>query len=449
MISDTLKKFADRIASAGDISVGALIGKNSEKSIEFTFAPGGHIDFEPLIAFARKLLPVISQVVNAPVTKLNGKLEIKRAESSLNLTPLAIRETMRDMRLWKLSENGPKPEKVYSSVNVEELNVYENRVIKALIDRYVRLFSSLEQGERSKIKTLYGRFSDSEALSRVDIVRLLSGEPLGLSKGVQDNRYLELSELRKKFMRYMRTDFYQTLNEVAQYRERNAEQTMIFSMNEKYFRCLQGWRYLNKFERSVSGLDADKRRNAYTCFIALSLISAYFGYGFEIVNDCDIKNVYENFSLHGLRLKNECFSVNIEVAEDKIYVVVECPEKEIRQSFKMGAYADDLIPFEKDEQFVFSPHFKGYGDRYVYAVTDEGEASQSAISAVARMTVFTASADRAIYSRVCPVCGSAHIGEGKLNFTCEDCGASYLFLDDNTIWINGFSSYKSHNDQEN
>lgn len=449
MISDTLKKFADRIASAGDISVGALIGKNSEKTIEFTFAPGGHIDFDPLIAYVRKLLPVISKVVTEPVSKLNGKLEIKRSESSLNLTPLAIRETMRDMRLWKLSANGPKPEKVYSSVNVEELNIYENRVVKALIDRYIRLFSSLEQGERSKIKTIYGRFPDSDALSRVDIVRLLSDKTLELSKGVKDNRYLELSELRKKFMRYMRTDFYMTLNEVAQYRERSVEQTMIFSMNEKYFRCLQGWRYLNTFERSVSGLDADKRRSAYTCFIALSLIYAYVLQGFEIVKDCDVKNVYENFSLHGLKLKNERFSVNIDVKDDKIYIVVECPEKEIKQSFKMGAYADDLIPFEKDEQFVFSPHFKGYGDRYVYAVTDEGEASQSAIAAVARMTVFTASADRSIYSGVCPVCGSAHIDEGKLNLTCEDCGASYLFLDDDTVWINGFASYKLHEDNDN
>lgn len=449
MISDTLKKFADQIASTEDISVGALMGKNSEKSIGFTFAPCGHIDFEPLISFARKLLPVISKVVTGPVSKLNGRLEIKRSESSLNLTPLAIRETIRDMRLWKLSANGPKPEKVYSSVNVEELNIYENRVVKALIDRCIRLFSSLEQGERSKIKTVYGRFPDSDALSRVDIVRLLSEKTLELSRGIKDNRYLELSELRKKFMRYMGTDFYLTLNEVMQFRERSVEQTMIFSMNEKYFRCLQGWRYLNTFERSVSGLDSDKRRSAYTCFITLSLIYAYLGQGFEIVNDCDIKNVYESFSLHGLRLKNECFSVNIDVENDKIYIVVECPEKEIKQSFKMGAYAEDLIPFEKDEQFVFSPHFKGYGDRYVYAVTDEGEASQSAISAVARMTVFTASADRAIYSRVCPICGSAHIGEGKLNFTCEDCGASYLFLDDNTIWINGFSSFKSHNDQEN
>ena len=445
MISDSLKKFADNLLKLNAASVKEIFIKGGEAKI--AFSSEGHIDFDPLVSAAKKLLPFMQSVITSPLSRLEGKLEVKRAEGAINLTPLSIKETMKDMRLWKLSYGKPKPEKVYSSVNYEELGLYENRVVKALIDRYVRMFSSLEQSERSKIKTLYSRYQDAFALSRVDLMRILGSDSVVLSSALKDNRYNQLSEMRKKFMRFMYSDFYYALSEAAPIRERTVTETMIFAMNEKYFRCLEGWQFLNKFERSVSGLDADERRSAYTCYIALSLVKAYLKMGFTLSGDAQIKDVYGGFSLEGLKLYRAPFEITVNAAEDKIYISVSNLKLKIKQTYKMGAYGDLFQEFKKDEQFLFTPHFESYDDRFVIANSDE-DVSLGAVGAVAKMTVFTVKGDKSIYEAVCPVCGESHIEEKKLNYKCDSCGAEYIFMDDHSIWINGFTSHNKGESEE-
>ena len=88
-------------------------------------------------------------MVQSPYVILKSEYELVRTERAGNMTPQAIRKTVRDTTLWKETRGENAAEYVYSATNEDEYATYENRVVRTLIDKAVR-FLDLPPSARGK-----------------------------------------------------------------------------------------------------------------------------------------------------------------------------------------------------------------------------------------------------------------------------------------------------------
>lgn len=107
------------------------------------------------IAQIKAALPHITNVVRKPYVTLRTQTTKVRAERAGALSPEGIRNTIRDGKIWKQHEGEIRPEYIYAVEREDDYNSYENRMVKALIDRLIRFLRTPLRITKESIPSLY------------------------------------------------------------------------------------------------------------------------------------------------------------------------------------------------------------------------------------------------------------------------------------------------------
>ena len=168
-----LEKFNKQFENGGKRTVSELLRLEKEGRFAFYMPDADDIDADMLADRVGKCLPNICEIVSSPYVVLKSEYKQVRTELAAGLTPHGIRSTVKDPKLWKKKDGRLRPEFVYAKTNEDEYDIYENRMVKSLIDRVVRFLDAPMERAKSGVKNLYQSYFQSAALSKIDLVKLM------------------------------------------------------------------------------------------------------------------------------------------------------------------------------------------------------------------------------------------------------------------------------------
>lgn len=438
----TLKKFGDQFSQKSSGSISELLEEADKGKFSFVFPACEQADFEPLLRILRRVLSHVSRIASDPLSVLKGRLALRRAETALSFSQEGIRATLEDMRVWTYRGGEICPESVYVSENTEDPNIYENRFVKALIDRALRFLTVCIRYSKGGIRTMRMLGCAKGSLSKTDFIRL-AGNKLDRSTVTgAGTDYGAFTALRKKFLRLCGTDFYKTMSGFPAFADADPEETDIFRMNNDYRECFEAWIRLDRFESAMSGLSGAERKSVYTAFVSLALVRAYTLSGFAVERNVYYKDPTRNFSFGGLVLADDTFRVILDVSVGELRVTVQCPKEGVQQRLTIGVYSG-VADEARASDFLSVCLFDMGDDERFLCVRPENEDSGEDMAAAARLTVLTFGDRSSVYETICPVCGSTLVTAGDYCTVCSSCGAKYLPLKDGRTWINFFGNAAS------
>ena len=436
MLLSTLKKFCDQFSSDSSGNIAELLGRLKSGEAKLVVPSYEHADFAPLLQELRGVLPSISRIVQEPLTVLRGELTLRRAETATVLSPTGIRETLHDMRLWKVKGGALRPEYVYAPENTEESDLYENRLVKALIDRCLRVLSLCVGASRENVRILRDMHLQGGRLNKVDFIRLL-GNRMDSAAAPSGGEYREAISLRKKFLRLRDTRFYKTMNGYASFTDSEPRGTSIFAANRSYRNCFALWHFLNRFESNLTGLSGEQRRSAYTAYVAFALAASYEKLGYTLERNVYYRDLFREFSFAGLVFRNDTFRIVLDAVPGRIDLIVQCPQEKVQQRMRIGVYPNTSDEPSAGDFLSVGLFDIGYGDRFVCARPENADSPENLL-AVAKLTAFTFGGDASLYDSLCPVCGSTLVTTEPYCHRCEDCNSRYRAIGKDKIWINSF-----------
>lgn len=438
-----LKKFAEQFSDENPRSISQLLLAETDR-ISFSFSAFEDEDYSSVLQAIKSAMPALSAVVENPRYILGNELELKRSDMVTRLSAEGIRETIRNSTLWRNDGGVYTPDFVYADTVIDDYDIYENRVVCALVDRLLRILSVLMNYSRAGIKTLYGECRQSASLSKLDLVRIVDDGLLARKENILVV-YKDIFYLRKRLFLLRDTPYLRRMAKCKKFTDRKVNLTNIFDKDPNYHSCYKLWNALNNFEAAFTQLDAEERQSAYRAFVSLSLINSYVKRGFKIVSNVKVGNVTKNFTLKDFALRNELFSVYLSTQEDKIKILVQCPAVRVQQKTNVALISDTIMSADYGDSFVVSLYNTNYSDVSVYA-SPSNNTSLGSIESIARLTVLTFDVHDGVYDRICPICGNKELVRQKLYIFCPECKAAYLFPESGKVWINRFKCLNAASD---
>lgn len=434
----SLEKFKRQFEKSPPETVSELLRRESEGTFSFFIPAADSIDAAALTDRIEKCLPALLNVVNEPYIVLKNEYRSVRTELADAVTPQGIQMTVKDPKLWKLKNGKLRPEYIYSKSREDEYNTYENRFVRALIDKTLRFLNLPMENAKDGIKTMYEAYFQHTSLNKLDLLKLIDSDLYKTSDSHSFDDYKKLFYLRGKLSQLRNSAFYKIMMQFPAFTGK-PETTNLFIHNPDYNACMRLWLYLDAFHAGLSLLSAEERKSVYKAFILLAMAGIYVKYGFCITKDVKIGRIDENFSVKNLELENGIFKVLLETEGEKINVHVQCDKIRARQKTSIGIHTDIDQPYEKDNQFTVSLHRTDYTDRTA-CVIPGNKNSLKDLESIVRCTVFAFEAEKEIYDKLCLICGSNALDDKEYYYQCEECGAVYCFPDRNTVWINQFNT---------
>lgn len=442
----SLEKFNKQFENNEPRTVSEILALEKKGEFSFYLPVADKLDTETLVDKVESCLPQIAEVIRAPHIILKSEYNQVRTELAGNLSPQGIRMTVKDPKLWKKKNGRLRPEYVYARTSEDEYNTYENRVVKALIDKVVRFLNLPMDYAKDGIKNMYEAYFQSSVLNKLDLVKLMDKE---LFKGSDKKAYADYKKLfylRAKFAQFKSSAFYKIMSQYPSF-SGTPEATNLFSHNRDYNACFRLWRFLDEFNAGLSVLSLSEQESVYCAFISLAAIDIYKNMGFSIKDDSVITGVDKGFALKNFTMENPTFKVIINASGKKIEIRTQCLKAKLQQTTVIALHTDISEEYAPDSQFVVSLYKTDYNDRTA-CVVPGNKGSLKDLESIVRCTVFTFEVEEGIYNKLCMVCGSPLLEDKGYFFKCEDCGAAYSFIDDKTVWLNQFNVLSEHNKDE-
>lgn len=432
----SLEKFGRQFSVGKAYSVSDILRLAQEGNFVFYVPTEEQPDAETLISRVEECLPHLSEVVRSPYIILKSEYREVRSELSGALTPQGIRMTMKDKRLWKKKDGLPKPESVYAKTNEDEYGTYENRLVKALIDRAIFSLQMPLDYAKDGVKNLYGAYFQSASLNKLDLIKILDADTFKECDKNSFDSYKKLYYLRAKLMQLRGSAFYKILSVCTPFNgEVNA--TNLFVHNPHYSSCFRLWLFLRDFGVGLSGLGETEKKSLYAAFIFLATCEIYVRLGFRVVRDVKIEGLPQTFSVSEFVLENSEFRVVIDASAENMTITVQCLASKLQQRTSIALHTDVSEPEEIGDRFVVSLYRTGYRDNAACVVPGNKNSLRD-LESIVRCTVLTLDADRSVYGKVCLICGSQSVEDKGGYFVCPDCGAAYSFPSDRKLWLNRF-----------
>lgn len=403
------------------------------------FIPTPQAEDQPgTIAQIKAALPYLSNVVRKPYVTIKTETPKVRTERAGNLSPAGIRETIRDGKVWKRQNDEIKPEFIYATEREDEFNSYENRLIKALIDRLIAFLRVPLRTVKESIPSLYDSYFQVSHLNKLDFMKFMRTDTFHQPTASTYDDYADLLQLKAHIGAYRQSTFYKTLDKYPAFTGQ-PEVTNLLMHNEDYHRCLMLWKFLDAHGAAVSTLSEAKEQNAYALFVFFGLLSAYLELGFILKDDPFIISSDQLLRIPSTTLENGDFIVEVWIPQDK-YVQITVTSKAIKrkEKYKIRLVDDvDIVP-EPGISYYISLFPTPYSD-LASCVTPNNLNSIKDLSSVAKSTVLIFDCERDVYRRCCLVCGNTEISENHGAVTCPACDAKYAFLSAQKLWLHHFS----------
>ena len=382
---DITEGFAERLASLGEISL-------QEFSIEH--------DME-FLQDVSAVLNVIVSIIYHPHLSNKHEEVIIRTELAQQISREDFSETIRDSKLWKEHNSRMIPEEVHYRLHIDELRIYENRFIGFLVDVIDKELLKFSNFYLSKLPTI-----DSAAAA--------------LDRNQIGNVIVEIDRLRRKVQFIKGTYFYKEVSKGKPI-SRKIQPTNILLKDRLYRFCFKFYRSYSRYE------DPEDANRDLRDYYTILMFKALQDRGFELVlQDKDgytFKNTeftvsIERFNDRSLSIKSEYFRLPFAPAK---HLVVFNAEGDT-----FSEHTEIVGASEHDGVEMLSAWDISYIDNGILTLSfADTEANLAAELISSKIT--TATADRSIYRKYCPVCRSRGVVPSDDIYTCTKCTSSYMF----------------------
>ena len=393
------------------------------------------------IAQIKAALPHITNVVRKPYVTLRTQTTKVRAERAGALSPEGIRNTIRDGKIWKQHEGEIRPEYIYAVEREDDYNSYENRMVKALIDRLIRFLRTPLRITKESIPSLYESYFQVSHLNKLDLIKFMQTDTFRQAKARTYEDYTDLVRLKTRIGAYRQSPFYKTMEQYPVF-SGSLEMTNLLTHNEDYHHCARLWSFLETQGSAVSTLTEAQGRNAYALFIFFGLVRAYRDLGFTLKDDPYILSADHTYRIPATTLENEDFLVELWSPQDK-YMQISVQAKAVRhkEKYKIRLVEDLEITPEAGVDYYLSLYPTPYSDIAACVVPNNLNSIQD-LTSIARITVLTFASEHSVYGNYCLVCGNPEVSENHGNVTCDVCGAHYNSRAGGRPWLHHFRIFR-------
>ncbi|MDY2889332.1 MAG: DUF2357 domain-containing protein [Candidatus Caccosoma sp.] len=435
-----LEWFNKQLALNDTITISKLLKSIDDNTFKLSFPSLKGLDYSSSIDKISQAIGNLINVVQTPYIILKSEYETMHVGKVSQLTPEGVRKTTLDPKLWKKKNNEFKPEYAYSKTTEDEYNTYENRFVKALIDRLYLFLNKPFEDSKSGIKSLYESHFNCNLINKIDLIRLAKLDNFKNSDEVCFDNYKKLYYLRMRLIQIKNTNFYKIMSAFPSFSSKDVEATNLLIHHKDYNTCLRLWYFLNEYDTLRSSLSTDEIASTYSMFIFLNIINSLIkDQNFKILKDNVIKYSPSNL-LNNVSLENKLFDVNLVQKADSIsFNITNKASKENKDIvIKLRVNNDDISAYD----YLISLKEVDYSDNALQ-VTIDNSLSLESLKALLKCIFLTINVTKDIYNHVCLICKSNAIEEKDGKVHCFDCNATYKFLDDGLVWVLNFDSYKN------
>ncbi|MBQ8343153.1 MAG: DUF2357 domain-containing protein [Clostridia bacterium] len=417
-------------------------------------------DFEKAIGFIQRILG--NEHLHVKYVK-----NIVKVQAASRLDSEGFAWTLKEPRLWKGSDRGPRPESVYMTMFEDEYAIYENRFIKMLIDEIIRYLSGTLTELADSLGNLRAYFGSR--LTEAGALRM-SDEQGHSVQNADDKRVLaeggnpvvevydRVETLLKRAIRFKNSTLYRECR--GKPLSGAIQPTNILTKNHAYREC-----YL--FYQRFCAMSGHNKRLENTLFDngILRLLYATYCNGYRIVG----KPTIGRFSDGG----RSCKKVNLQ--KDNFTIEVSALNKqEIQLTTTMrGASGEEnaqdagrrytsrvmikISDCEAERSGVLAENYRkeklaqGYDDAYlaVYSrkpmgydgvinFANKGDFGCRAVEDFVRSLTMQLVGAHKIFGKRCPVCGTKCVDTGESVLSCIHCGSTWSLVQDGEeekVWV--------------
>ena len=437
-----LENFHEQLAESKARNVSGILEAESDGKFKFCFPVPAKLDYSSVIDKITASMGSLINVVMSPYIILKGEYDAIRAEKVTAMTPEGVKKTVADSRLWKRKGKTMRPEFAYAKTPEDEYNTYENRFIKALIDRLIVFLAKPMTEMRGGVKSLYEAHANVGKINKIDLLRLLDPDMFKESDERCFVDFKKIFYLKAKLTQLKSSGFYKIMSRLPSFTDRDPEPTNLLVHNADYFTCLKLWLYLNEKDIKMGELKNEGLRAAYSAFVFLYTAKSLTKLGFVLKKDGDFRYAYNEFSARGATFENEYFIVKVSAAEKKMTFSLTCKVTGEKKTITFGfmVFADDPKP---ETQYVVSFAPTSYSDETL-RVQPDSASSLKDLETFIHSIFFIVKVEPNVYEKLCLVCGSNAVEEKNGEIRCLDCGSEYSFFDKETVWLKKFRVHNIH-----
>ena len=292
MSTIALEWFNKQLIENDTCSISKLLKKIDDSSFKLSFPSLKGLDYSSSIDKISASIGNLINVVQTPYIILKSEYETMHVGKVSQLTPEGVRKTTLDPKLWKKKNNEYTPEYAYSKTTEDEYNTYENRFVKALIDRLYLFLNKPFEDSKSGIKSLYESHFNFNLINKIDLIRLTNLDDFQNSDVVCFDNYKKLYYLRMRLIQIKNTNFYKIMSSFPSFSSKDVEPTNLLIHHKDYNICLRLWYFLNEYDALRSSLSYEEIASTYSMFIFLNIINS-------LIKDLHFKILKDNIAKFG------------------------------------------------------------------------------------------------------------------------------------------------------
>ncbi len=465
MSLNILKTFTRKLANCRyKVRLDTIINYMNDGKFGYTTEDGVESVITNDLVFADDIATVITHlkaIFKEPHIFLKKEEIVQNVSVASKMDNETIRMNYQDAKLWRIKDGETALEYAHAIVHEDNLAIYENRFITALIDA---LFESLSKKLNELCETLeFLNFKITGqnvlALSPAEYIKYsdeCGGMPVLLT--TKNPTVLAINSLvksKKELLSLKGRDLYKACKKARPFNLQDVKATNILVHDKEYNYCYLFYlNYLNKDPIITT------ERKMFIGYTQVNLFTALSKMGFvpsEETQEILINNS-ANMKFENLEFVKEPFvitismrtedEINMRVSEtvdqnyaDYVFKVANQSAKEHITAFTTPTeYVAHLNDFSADEIFTtfLVTDVEGENDDKIIYLNPEKSDTIDKLTFAIKTCLITVEGAMSIHTRYCPVCGSRLIAPNGVDYTCTVCDAywhifGYSLKD--IIWI--------------
>lgn len=437
MSLSSLEKFYNQFEKIDFITVENILKLVDENKFSFCFPTPDRNDYAEIIDKLNKSIGSLMSVAEKPYITLKNEYDLVHVSKADKLSPKSIQMTIKNSSVWR-DKNNPKPEYVYRKTYEEEYDSYENRMIKALIDRLIAFINGPVLQARNAIKNLYDEYFQSDRLNKFDLIRIADFNTFILSENIFFKDFQKLYLLQSKLNHLRNSDFYKIMNKCPKFTG-TPEATNLFTHNSDYRECYYLWIYLDNCMKNTTDLNEMEVSSLYSSYIVLLASSFLSKMGYKLIEDKELDEVLYEFEVDDIIFNGDLFAVSLTLENNILYIHTLCKENRVKQLTKIALKTIDDGVYNNDVDYTICLFQVEYSDN-IFCVTPNNENSTTDLFMLLKCCTLIAPVNEGVYTNICLVCGSNMVNTHEHDCTCDNCDAHYTFINPNLLWLRSFKS---------
>ena len=452
MSLNILKTFTRKLANCRyRVRLDSIINYMNDGKFGYTTEDGVETVITNDLVFADDIATVIAHlkaIFKEPHIFLKKEEIIQNVAVASKMDNETLKMNYKDSKLWRIKDYETALEYAHAIVHEDNLAIYENRFITALIDAIYETLTKKLNELCDTLESLNYKITGEEivALPYFDYLKYsdeCNGLPVLLN--AKNPTVLAINSLiksKKELTSLKSRDLYKACKKARPFILQNVKPTNILTHDKEYNFCYLF--YLNYFNKDPI---ITTERKMFIGYTQVNLFTALSKMGFvpsqetqEILVNNSAQMKFEN-----LEFVKEPFVISVSMrTEDEInlrihetidqnfgnYVLKianQTAKEQIAEFTTPTEYVAKLNDFSADEvytTFLVTDVEGEQNDKVIYLHPELNGTIDKLIFAI-KSCLVTAEGAMSIHSRYCPVCGSRLIAPNGVDYTCTVCESDW------------------------